>query len=329
MQVPSGGEIFEDDFRAKATQQIAIASVLLLAPFAIVNVLQDRPIIGLAPLAALLLLIAVTRQFRLRIERPAISLLLMTLAMVVSLSITLHAQGIAALFWCFPILLAYYCMFDERNALFANAVTLVTIIPQAWLLLEPEITLRASATLIAVSIFLAISARMTGAYHESLKTQAITDPLTGLFNRNILGVTLERAVEQFQRVGTPMVVLLIDLDHFKSINDNFGHASGDTVLARIGPLIEGSTRMSDTCFRIGGEEFLCLLYGSDLQNGVRVAERMREAIQTTNILPDRQITASIGVTDLREEVTADEWNARADKLVYKAKHLGRNRVCGG
>jgi diguanylate cyclase len=123
-----------------------------------------------------------------------------------------------------------------------------------------------------------------------------------------------------------MTLVSLDVDHFKSINDSLGHEAGDAVLSRLGELLRRRARSVDKVFRLGGEEFLVFLFGTDLENGKSVAEELRGIVESHDFLPDRKITASFGVATLRPAENWTEWIKRGDKNLYRAKEEGRNRV---
>ncbi|NJB67849.1 diguanylate cyclase (GGDEF)-like protein/PAS domain S-box-containing protein [Desulfobaculum xiamenense] len=163
-----------------------------------------------------------------------------------------------------------------------------------------------------------------------LKRMATTDPLTGANNRRCF---LERAGQELhrsQRYGTPPAFLMLDIDHFKTINDTYGHAAGDEVLKALVRVCKHVLRESDLFGRLGGEEFAALVIESDRDNAMRAAERLREELERTAVSyehHDITFTVSIGMaTILPEETDIDCIMARADKALYAAKHAGRNRV---
>ena len=169
---------------------------------------------------------------------------------------------------------------------------------------------------------------LRGAF-EQIEALAIRDELTATFNRRFLMETLGRERSRAERSNEPFSLCMIDLDHFKSINDTFGHAAGDAVLKHFASLAPRGLRGIDTFGRFGGEEFLLVLPGTDRQGAVAVAERMRVASETTvfpGLPPGRRVTISVGVaTYIRGEETG-ALLARADKALYQAKGSGRNRV---
>jgi len=168
---------------------------------------------------------------------------------------------------------------------------------------------------------------------EEVKREATTDVLTGLWNRKAFDVRLRRALSRAKTEGLSLSVLLLDVDHFKRVNDSYGHHTGDLVLRLIGRLLTDSVKGRDTAARYGGEEFAILLAGADLQAGAIVADQIRTALAGKRLIHKKSgeafgsITVSVGVAQFRLGEAAASLIARADAALYQAKHLGRNRVC--
>ncbi len=162
--------------------------------------------------------------------------------------------------------------------------------------------------------------------NQILEKQASTDPLTGIFNRmkfsKVLGDELKRA----QRYGTPLAVILLDIDKFKSINDTYGHLDGDNVLKALTRLLAANIRTSDTLARWGGEEFILLAPGSSLDSARLLAEKMRLAVAEYDFPIPRSVTSSFGVASYQPGDTELTLTNRADQALYRAKEQGRNRV---
>ncbi len=154
-----------------------------------------------------------------------------------------------------------------------------------------------------------------------------TDPLTGLANYRSLEERLAPALAAARRHQQPLALVLADLDHFKVINDNYGHDVGNEVLRGFGALLQANCRREDLPVRWGGEEFLVLLPHTDRQGAWLFAERIRSLLAAQNFrsLPER-VTASFGVTELLETDDASSFIRRADQALYKAKNKGRNRT---
>ncbi len=165
---------------------------------------------------------------------------------------------------------------------------------------------------------------------------SLSDSLTGLANRRAFDQALQREHARRQRTGTPLSVLLIDVDHFKSVNDRYGHATGDDYLRTVAQVLrKKAARSTDLAARQGGEEFACLLPDTAAADAQALAERIREAMGRL-ALPNRppgalaadgQLTVSIGVSTLESgRATAEELLEQADVQLYAAKRAGRDRV---
>lgn len=168
------------------------------------------------------------------------------------------------------------------------------------------------------------------ALQESLREQAVRDPLTGLYNRRYLMENLQHEVRRAHRSHQPLAVALIDVDHFKEVNDTFGHDVGDQVLVQVGHFLEARVRESDVVCRYGGEEFVVVMPDTHLGAAVRRAEEWRIAMQDMTSLTgvlDQRITISVGVTSTEGGATTSQDLVRsADESMYLAKHRGRNQV---
>ena len=162
---------------------------------------------------------------------------------------------------------------------------------------------------------------------RDLEQDSLTDGLTQLFNRRFFDRQLLRLAEVSQRNSEPLSLLIIDIDHFKQFNDNFGHDVGDNVLRQVGVTLLKAARQTDYICRYGGEEFTILLPNTDKGNAIEIAERARKLISQKNI-KESQITVSIGLATINgtEEVNVKNLLKQADEALYRAKNSGRNRV---
>lgn len=184
---------------------------------------------------------------------------------------------------------------------------------------------------IAFPVFIAaqILVRPLKSYFETLKNLAHYDQLTGCLNRHAARSLLREEMDKFATRRLPLAVLLADIDHFKGINDTFGHPAGDEVLRGFAHLAREVLRRSDVICRWGGEEFLILLRGTDLREATRIAERLREKVAETIFPPlpsGRAVTVSVGGCSLPPFLAPEQLISQADALLYRAKREGRNRV---
>ena len=167
------------------------------------------------------------------------------------------------------------------------------------------------------------------ALHSRLRDQATRDPLTGLLNRRYLDETLPRELASARRGGSAVTLAVLDIDHFKHVNDHHGHVIGDLVLLELGRLLGGHSRTSDVACRYGGEEFVVVLKGARLADGLRRADEWRRAFGAVRVqAAGTQVhaTMSAGVAEWQPGETADELFVRADAALFAAKRAGRNRT---
>jgi diguanylate cyclase (GGDEF)-like protein len=185
--------------------------------------------------------------------------------------------------------------------------------------------IRPLAVALADAMSLSLS---SSALREQLRNQALRDGLTGLYNRRFLEEMLDRLTQEAERRGVPMSAVMIDLDHFQRLNDQYGHGAGDAVLREVARIVMASLRVTDIACRYGGEELLVLLPDCPLDDAVQAAERLRLQMESlTNVANGQSVTASFGVA-CTPDTTAQpgELVAVADGALYQAKRLGRNRV---
>ncbi len=164
---------------------------------------------------------------------------------------------------------------------------------------------------------------------EEAFRDAVTDPLTGVPNRRWLFEQAGPVLAHARRHATPLSLLMLDVDHFKKVNDRYGHAAGDDVLSAVGGLLQDSKRQDDLLGRYGGEEFVLVLQGASLANARSLADRFRSRVSALPIETGKgavRITVSIGVAELRVDDTMESLLKRADEALYRAKEEGRDRV---
>lgn len=161
-----------------------------------------------------------------------------------------------------------------------------------------------------------------------MKKLVIVDSLTGLYNRRYFDLYLEKTIPLSQRVNSPLILIMIDIDYFKKINDNYGHLCGDEALKHISEIIKGNVRISDASVRFGGEEFAIILPNTQLGEGKLLAERIREAVEQSDFTYHNKhvhISISLGVS-VYEGGKVEGFIEKADKALYRAKKNGRNQV---
>lgn len=316
------------DFRLQATYTLALLTLVLLTPFAINHIIQGRTLAGVGSMFIIAVMAISAREIRLGRQCSDLILYVLLPSVMAFLFMSLRTQGIIGVLWTYPAILAFYCMLSPRQAMIANVLILLTMVPATFLTLDPALASRVAVTLLGVSSFTAVFVHNIATHQALLEEQVRTDPLTGLFNRTSLSQTLSQSVEQNRQYRTPMTILMLDIDHFKSVNDEHGHDAGDRAICKVSNLIQKHIRRADRAFRIGGEEFLVLLHGATRDDSIDLAEEIRKSVEENTIIPGRQITLSIGMASVNPGEDHEQWSKRADSLLYRAKTSGRNCIAG-
>ena len=164
---------------------------------------------------------------------------------------------------------------------------------------------------------------------RDLKKEALYDFLTKCYNKKEIELLLERFLKEAIRYNIPLSVMMLDIDHFKKVNDTYGHLAGDFVLKEVAYLIKNSIRQSDVCGRFGGEEFLIVLPNTKLSGAMKLAKRIRETIEKAEFIFENKkikVTVSIGITSVSRCDSLFSVIERADEALYEAKRKGRNRI---
>jgi len=165
---------------------------------------------------------------------------------------------------------------------------------------------------------------------QTLEHAALTDGLTGMHNRRYFDDALREYLQEFERIDRPIGLMILDLDHFKQVNDTYGHDIGDEVLRTVAACLKDMTRYHDIVARLGGEEFAIVAPNMELEVLSRFAERIRKAVASQVIATGNvrlTVTASVGLAIWDRRETMEDLYRRADARLYQAKRQGRNRIC--
>jgi diguanylate cyclase (GGDEF)-like protein len=267
---------------------------------------------------------------------PFASYVFVTMTGMIIWVITMMMEtDISTLLWVgiFPFI-AFYLL-GIRHGLFAHI--LFTTIILSTLLLWPhqlvynvntQIIVNLTGILVAFGVFAYLYEYTSDLANRKWIRHSYTDALTGIGNRKLFSLLLDKYLASTARHDRPVTLVLIDLDHFKRVNDNYGHIIGDAVLVEVAILIRSSIRKEDTLTRWGGEEFMIILPDTNLDDAKALAEKLRSLIQHHPFKSIQQITASFGVAQVQQNLDIDANTQLVDAALYRAKENGRNRVEG-
>ncbi len=313
------------DFRDRAWMILGWAVVPFLLPFSINHFIQNRYLLG--SLALTVMLILSVNSFSLyKRNKQLVPVWVIYSFLIISLIYLINTLGPTTLFWCFPALFVMGFVTERKIARTMTAISLLILTPLSFYISNIELASRFVFTLCMICFFSDILVGYLIELQEKLSKLAVHDPLTNALNRRQLDLYLSEAIEETKRGFGPASLLLLDIDHFKKVNDTHGHEAGDDVLKDVVDILHRRQRRLDHVFRIGGEEFLILLRNTELQHGITTAESLRKYVEENELITGQTLTVSLGVAEYKEGESSNEWLARADSHLYEAKNLGRNRV---
>lgn len=317
------------DFRVTLMVLLALVLALGVLPFAVYRFAIGQVAAGAVDLA----IVAAVSWIAIRVWRGGnvdrASVLVMA-AYTVGCVLVAYWSGRTGLQWLYAVVMANYLIATPRAALVGSVLGMGAVVGVALhtgVLRWGEDAVIALVSLAVVNLFAFIFAWRNEYHLRCLEEVASLDPLTGAYNRRMMERELEIALEARRRSGASFGLAVLDLDHFKSINDRLGHEAGDAVLVEFAQQVRGMVRRGDRFFRYGGEEFVLLLAGVD-EAGLRNAcEKVRVAVAAGLRAGGRPVTLSIGAAlPTGADDTGQAWFSRADAALYRAKHEGRDRV---
>jgi diguanylate cyclase (GGDEF)-like protein len=313
------------DFRLSIMTLLGVSAFIGITPFAVMRYLQGNMLAGLVDTSILLGICSAlvyawvtgdTRRSGLVVAGIACSG-----AVVVGIVV-----GEPGLFWLYPCLVTSFFLTSPRIAVCLNIVSVLALMIHGGAFRSDIQMWSFSSTAFVVSACAYVFAHRNHDQRERLEHLATIDPLTGIKNRRSMDQELDLAAANAERTGLSYALVLLDIDHFKRINDEHGHGVGDDVLIEMVELLLKNIRKSDQLFRFGGEEFVLLLPGVDGVGLKAVMNNLQQVLRKYMKHPGGSVTASFGVALLGHGESVDSWLARADAALYEAKETGRDRI---
>jgi len=319
------GERLRTDFQLSIITLLGAAAIFGIVPFAFYRFLEHNYLAGVTDSIISFGIVSGVAYawFSGDTERTGFAMAIFSCMAAVVISNLLENVGHM---WVYPVLVATFFLTRPRAAILLNTATIVSSVIYATSLQTTESLFAFFTTCIVVSACAFIFALRNEHQREEMANLARLDPLTGARNRRSMDDALKLAVSTAERVGTAYALVILDLDYFKRINDKHGHSLGDDILVYLTKLVDDSTRQTDQLFRFGGEEFVLLMPGVDLQGMKEVVYNLRQKIRYKLCSPDGPVTASFGAALLHEDEGWESWLKRADDALYRAKDAGRDCI---
>lgn len=324
-------ERLKKDFYLAMLTLVGCMIVLCVTPYAVYRLYSGNYIVGAADLCMVVCAIVATRMAWRSGDtvKPGLFMAIVFCAGALLVCINLGVDG---LFWVYPFLVFIFFLVAPARAfvllslMLGSLFIIANLYPQLIFASRFQM-LTFFVTTSITSLFAFIFAYRAQQQRRELQRLATTDSLTGAANRRTLNDQLALAITEFEKISRQYGLLLLDLDHFKQVNDNYGHKVGDQILIELVPVLQSMLRQSDQVFRFGGEEFVVLVADIKPVDLERLVEKLRLGVQRKIALPDgSEITTSIGAAMQKADESWEAWLHRADLALYEAKHQGRNRV---
>ncbi|WP_240125374.1 GGDEF domain-containing protein [Thermomonas alba] len=314
-----------NDFQLSMISVLGAIGVLAILPFSLLRFWQGNPVAGTADLlvASAICGSALYAWRSGKLDRAGVIIALCNTAGSLAVEVLLGKPG---LYWMYVAMLANFFIVGRNIAvsLALAGIALAQFIPGAFD--DPVQRASVITTQLLVALFAFIFAHRTAIQHQMLERLATHDALTGARNRRALEQELDIAMATGARQMRPSALLLLDLDHFKQVNDRYGHEAGDQVLCQFVDLIHAHTRAGDRLFRYGGEEFVLLLENTGIAGAQAAFAKLQALVHARLRIQQMPVTISAGAAALHPGETREQWLARADAALYRAKQNGRDRL---
>ncbi len=264
--------------------------------------------------------------FSLSSRRVRLASLIFVVIAVLGCIVSTTLLGRTGLFWSFVVLWINFLLISRQLALIANLCLVAALSGQSWLFDTGPEQVAFSVASLLITGYAYLFSRRFNSQHDKLEELATIDPLTGTGNRRLLQRHMEKAINLYSRNDWNTTLVVMDLDRFKRVNDQFGHEAGDEILERFCQHVREHLRDEDGLYRMGGEEFVLLLPGMGEKEARSAMPELHERLSGTLQGPDGPVAFSAGVATIAPGEDWSRWLARADSAMYEAKRAGRNRL---
>ncbi|MEW6982655.1 GGDEF domain-containing protein [Colwelliaceae bacterium 6471] len=315
-----------------STKEVVILAISLISfigifPFCIIRFINKEWTIAVFDLILSLLSIFIFLYVWNTHKTTLAKYILSALFVFASLA-TIELKGVVQIPWLFPSMIGVFFLLDRKVGLFVNMISLTVSLFMLSDKLPLIQLLTFIVTIVSTNLFAFAFSLQNYRQQKKLVSIARKDPLTGVLNRRAFNEAINEIVMRQNRNFTSQSLILLDIDEFKAINDEWGHDIGDEVLINLTKAILKKLRKTDRLFRIGGEEFAILPYETNQEMSANIAENIRIAIEQSQLLTNKTVTISLGIATYQSGESYPQWFKRADRALYEAKEKGKNILCG-
>jgi diguanylate cyclase len=314
-----------NDFQLSMLMVFGGCAVLGISPFVVIRFLNGEPGHALLNLGIMLLICLAPAYAWItgKVQRASTIMALVSTVSCLAVAIAFDSHG---LLWAYLVIVVNFTLLGRRSATVLSLALIAALLSHTRMFDTPVEMLAFAMTALLVSVYSHISAFRTERQKARLESLATRDPLTGAGNRRLLEEDLAAAIATSERRHVEMTLGMLDIDHFKQVNDLHGHEAGDHVLVELVRIVQDSLRKSDRVYRFGGEEFVVVLHGAGAAEGERILEQLHQTLRRNLKCPDGPVSVSIGASVLQPGEDWTCWLGRADAALYRAKRGGRARL---
>ncbi len=314
-----------NDFQLSIITLLGVFAAIGVTPFALYRFVKGDILAGTIDLLAVVgVIFSVFMAWR--TGNTGRSGLFLAIVACVGAVVTAMVRGEVGLFWLYPSLFTSFLLTPPRVAVLVNLLSLAFLVGYGAAFTSMEQMLSFMTTVIVVNSCAFAFARRNEVQRLRLEQLATIDPLTGVKNRRSMDIALELALAMHDRNGSSYALVVLDLDGFKQVNDQFGHSVGDGVLVDCARLVQKRSRKVDQLFRFGGEEFVLLIAGAESHEVPWIVQNLQAELRQNLQAPCGPVTVSFGVSLVKSTDDANSWFNRADRAMYQAKLNGRDQI---
>lgn len=303
---------------------LSFGGAIAISPFALIRLYNADWFIGVVDciLVIGMFLIGLYVYISQQVKFASYVLIILSLAGAVAV---VYIKGDSVLYWIYPTIVAVFYLIPPSTSALLTLIAIAALSPALSRQMQAIPFIASMMTLIVTIVFAYVFSNQMNKQREQLSLLVRKDPLTGTGNRRAMEESIHEFVHSQSRTSMTASLIMLDIDHFKNINDIYGHIVGDQVLTKLVEIISGRIRISDKLYRFGGEEFVIVAVGTTLQSAKVLAEDLRILTELATLLPET-LTISVGVAEYQVGESEDNWLNRCDNALYHAKHQGRNLV---
>lgn len=304
---------------------LGFLSLLFIFPFAVYRLLQGNLLVAAMEFLHCTILF-ICSVYIIKTGKVKTVKLIIVVLTITAICFSIYFLGYSQIHWVYPVILITYYLVNHKQAIVLTLCTLVFIIIVTFHQVEFSSFAKTLASLLLTNIFAYIFSKYMYESREKLLTYANQDALTGISNRRALNNKLKEIISIQNRYSIDFCLIIFDLDHFKKINDQYGHDIGDDVLIKVTSHISERLRASDQFYRFGGEEFVIIPGQSNQNESFILAESVRKLVEKIEYEHSFKTTISIGIANFIKDDTPSSWLKRADDALYRSKENGRNQT---